>query len=50
MAHRIKEEELRFDDGPHKHHDASADDGEETDDVHAADCVEDDISWTGQGL
>jgi len=50
MAYRIEEEELRLDDGPHEHHDTSADDDEETNDVHAAKCVKDDVSWTSQGL
>lgn len=48
MADRVEEEEFRDDEGFDEHGEAGDNDGEETDDVHGPDDVEDDVAWTCQ--
>jgi hypothetical protein len=46
MSDGVEEEELGRNGGFDKHDDASCDDCQESDDIHHADAVEDDIAWT----
>ena len=50
MADAVEEEEFGDDEGFHEHGEAGTDAGEEGNDVHGADDVEDDVAWTSQGL
>ena len=50
MAHTVKEEEFRDDEGLDEHGEACTGAGDEGNDVHDADGVEDDVTWTGQGF
>jgi len=50
VANGVKEEEARGDRGLDEHDDAGGDDGEQADDVHGANAVEDDVARAGEGL
>lgn len=48
VADTIEEEELGNDECLDQHDRTSGDDGEKTDDIHDADCIEYYVTWTGQ--
>lgn len=48
MANGVEEEELRFDNGTDEHHDAGTYDSQQSDNVHSADCVKNDVAWASQ--
>lgn len=50
MSDGVEEEELGRNGGLDKHDDAGCDDCQESDDVHHADAVEDDVAWPSQRL
>lgn len=50
MAHTVEEEEFGDDEGLDEHREACTDAGDEGDDVHHPDNVEDDVAWASQGL
>lgn len=50
VADGIEEEEMRVGVDLDQHHDARGDDGQQADDVHDADAVEDDVARAGEGL
>lgn len=50
MADSVEEEEFGDDEGFDEHREGGDDDGEEADDVHGADDIQDDVAWTSQGF
>ncbi len=48
MADGVEEEEFGDDEGLDEHGEAGNDDGKEADNVHGADDVKDDVTWTCQ--
>lgn len=50
MSDSVEEEELGRNGGLDKHDDAGCDDCQESDDVHHADAIEDDVAWPSQRL
>jgi hypothetical protein len=50
MGNSIEEKELGRHRSLDQHNDAGSDDSQEADDVHHADGIEDDITWSGQRL
>ena len=50
VSYGVEEEELGCNRGLDKHDDAGCDDCQESDDVHHADAVEDDVAWPSQRL
>ena len=50
MADTVKEEEFRDDEGLDEHHDAGCDDGQKGDNVQSPKNVQNDETWSSQGI
>ena len=48
MADRVEEEEMRVGRGLDKHANICSYDGQEADNVHDTNAIQDDVAWTGQ--